>query len=545
MIENRKKVYDVIVIGSGNGACGFLSHYIQQKTGQRIAVVEEGDDFFNTSYITHQRNWTQSYAEDDIFKLHKATTLDGVPIISGRACTMGGGGSINYTMIHESSEWLTTNIGKTVAYWEDLKKELNEKFAREDPSKTQSVITKHILDMARKCEFEDSTNITCNIPDYKEGKAKLLHQFPTQFDQFGQRTHSGVSLVDWSCVDLKTQCKVTKIEFETDDATSKERCVSVVMNNLKTGELESLYLSQYGKLILCAGSATPNLLYAHKELLQNNAIGEHVSDHILFPLGVYILPKEVAKNILPQDVYVPVFATTICKLDMQEQSTVCCFDFFAGNFEKLWFFIAHLYLAFLLPNFLKKLVISRPWLFSKIKCTVMKFVKKINGVFKFEQINLVTAIVKFTPSTDGAYINNGDDITLGFFAQDGNDEKVAKKVIEENLEFVNKLGDQPHPIFKWIFRYFTKIPYEKKQVKDYVDIYSKNFLLSEQHLSGGCLFGKAIDSGAITQTDTGKLNGSSNVYVADLSTVPLPRISPQMTAYLIGYHVAKMLCSDR
>lgn len=105
MIENGKNIYDAIVIASGNGACGFLSHYIQQKTNrERVAVVEAGDNFFNTSDITHQRNWTQSYAEDDIFKLHKATTLDSVPIISGRACTIGGGGSINYTMIHESNE---------------------------------------------------------------------------------------------------------------------------------------------------------------------------------------------------------------------------------------------------------------------------------------------------------------------------------------------------------------------------------------------------------------------------------------------------------
>jgi hypothetical protein len=35
--------------------------------------------------------------------------------------------------------------------------------------------------------------------------------------------------------------------------------------------------------------------------------------------------------------------------------------------------------------------------------------------------------------------------------------------------------------------------------------------------------------------------GTSNVHVADLSAVPLPRVSPQMTAYLIGYHVSTQL----
>ncbi len=90
----------------------------------------------------------------------------------------------------------------------------------------------------------------------------------------------------------------------------------------------------------------------------------------------------------------------------------------------------------------------------------------------------------------------------------------------------------------------TQIPYEENQVDRYVDVYSKKFLLTEQHLAGGCLFGKAIDKGLDNAMDTGKLYGSANVYVADLSAVPLPRISPQMTAYFIGFHVAKMLCGD-
>jgi hypothetical protein len=596
MTKDCNNIYDMIIIGSGNGACGFLSHYVQKTSKDKIAVLEEGKDFFDTSDITHQRNWTRSYAEGDIFKLHKAATFDGTPILSGRACTMGGGGSINYTMIHESSEWLTANIGKTVIYWDNLKKELNEKFAREAPSKAQSNFTKNILKIAREYNFLDNTKETCNIPDYQEGEVKLLHPFPTQFDRFGQRTHSGVSLVDdWSCVDLRTECKVVEIKFEKSKE-GKGRCVSVLTENTKTGEQENLHLSEHGKLILCAGAKTPWLLYKHREYLENDAIGKNVSDHIVLPLGVYTIPKE--DNVSLREAYIPVFATTVCNLDQQEQPTVCCFDFFAGKFEDLWFFISHMYLAFLLPNWLKKLVIRYPCLFSIIKNVVRMFVQLVNGivdVFQFicsiwgrkpwdekvnmivktcvemgtgkingfhllssrwknrswrtREISLVTTILKFNPSIEGEYRNDGSDIALGFFAKDSNDKdsndkKIAKNIIEENFDFVNHLGNQPHPIFKWIFHCFTKIPYQKDQIEAYIDIYSQKFLLSQQHLSGGCLFGKAIDTGAITQTDTGKLNGSSNIYVADLSAVPLPRISPQMTAYLIGYHVAKMLRSD-
>ncbi|BDM82675.1 hypothetical protein [Acaryochloris marina] len=88
---DRFQDYDVIVVGSGNGACAFLRQYLAASTNQKILVLEEGDNFFETSDITHQRNWTQSYAEENIFKLHNAHTPDNLPILSGRACTMGGG----------------------------------------------------------------------------------------------------------------------------------------------------------------------------------------------------------------------------------------------------------------------------------------------------------------------------------------------------------------------------------------------------------------------------------------------------------------------
>jgi hypothetical protein len=47
-------------------------------------------------------------------------TPNGRSILSGRARTLGGGGSINYTMIHESSEWLVKQAGHDVAYWDKV-----------------------------------------------------------------------------------------------------------------------------------------------------------------------------------------------------------------------------------------------------------------------------------------------------------------------------------------------------------------------------------------------------------------------------------------
>ncbi|MDZ8051296.1 MAG: GMC oxidoreductase [Aulosira sp. ZfuVER01] len=510
----------------------------------------------------------QSYGEGSIFKLHNALNFEGIPIISGWACTQGGGGSINYTMIHESSEWLSKHIGKTVSYWDELKAELDSKFRSLDLPVERSPITKHVLQVAQNAGFRCSTEV-CDtdeirkVPNYREGNAKLLHIFPTQFDQFGQRTSSGVSLVDWfdPRVELKIRCKVIKLEF-SDDSGEGTRCVAVHLLDLDTGRKERVSLTANdGKVILCAGAATPRLLLPHQQKLQNGEIGKHVSDHICMPLGIYLLDKNI--QVTSRDAYIPVFATTVSQAEQASSPTVCGFDFFAGEFKELWFFISHLYLTFLLPNWFKKIMIKTPWLFWIAKNVVRMLILWVNLIIDFywgfhnlsrgkawhHKLNLVTAIVKFNPAVDGYYTSDRTRIKLGFFAEgeDSNsnqDKEIAKNTITEQLDLLSCLGEKPNWIFKSLFRLFTKIPYEKNQVEHYVNTYSKKFLLSEQHLSGGCLFSKAIDPGMNNPANTGKLYGSANVYVADLSSVPLPRVSPQMTAYLIGFHVAKMLCAD-
>lgn len=59
-----------------------------------------------------------------------------------------------------------------------------------------------------------------------------------------------------------------------------------------------------------------------------------------------------------------------------------------------------------------------------------------------------------------------------------------------------------------------------------------------QHLAGGCVLGAAAEDGSVGPGTVGLVRGTANVVVSDLSAVPLPRVSPQMTAYLLGYHIA-------
>ena len=554
---NLENAYDLIVVGSGNGACGFLSKYLdqfkdlKQSDSPRILVLEAGKDFFDTSDITHQNNWTKSYAEGKIFQLHNAQTPDDVPIISGWANTMGGGGSINYAMIHESSSWLSAHIGHDVDYWDKLKYELNDRLDCLNPTQRQTQLTKYILQSAEEEGFrpQNPKNHIRNIPSYRDlpdGNSNQLYLFSTQFNSFGQRTHSGVSLIDelYNRIDLITLCQVTRLQFE-QTKTGELRCKAVQVKYVDKEETDSFFLKEEGRIILCAGAATPRLLMPHSQALNNPEIGKHASDHIAIPLGIYRLKEKdrLGKelHVTPRDNYASIFATTVWQPQADEpgHATVCTFEFFTGNFERLWFFISHIYLAFLLPNFIKKIMIRTPRLFNSFKM-IRFLVEKLNAVFNLgEEFDLITAIVKFNPAAEGEYLRDDNRINLSFFKAD-QDKKVAETVITQQLPLMEKLGDKPHWCLQLILRFFD-IPFDKSQVNKYLDRYSKKYLLSQQHMAGGCLFGKAIDNGVVNPDHTGKVYGSTNVHVADLSASPLPRVSPQMTAYLIGFHVATQL----
>ena len=552
-------VFDYIVVGSGNGACGFLSRYLDSNAKGKVLVLEEGENFFYSSDIAHQLNWLKSFAEGKIFKLHNTQTPNSIPIISGRACTMGGGGSINYTMIHESSKWLSAHVGQSVRYWQDLKQALNQRFNRGDPEDDLSSITQHVLQVAKNVGFRLIKDELENIPNHPEQDEKLLHLFPSLFNPFGQRIHSGVSIVDWfdERIVLKTQCRVQQLDFETT-TTGELRCSAVHVKNLVEETCESFALEEGCKVILCAGAATPRLLMPYKEKIGQGEMGHQVSDHILLPLGLY-LPK-AGIDTTPKDNYIPIFATTLWKEDPSAEATVCTFDFFAGEFDQLIFLVSHLFLALLLPNWLKRRVIKYPKLFSLTKNAVRIliqivafFINRVRIVWNYctgkpqqHELELITAILKFKPRSAGYYVEDQSQITLDFFSQDpstsfNQDKEVAKTVIKDHMDFLNALGDQPHWFVKGLLRCLTRIPYTKDQVDEYVETYSRKFLLTEQHLAGGCLYGAVLDKGQDNPQNTGKVVGTHNVHVADLSSVPLPRVSPQMTAYLLGFHVAEQL----
>ncbi|CAM9933457.1 unnamed protein product, partial [Choristocarpus tenellus] len=300
-----------------------------------------------------------------MFKLMRAVSRSGDPTIASKAAAMGGGGSINYTMFHESSAWLKAHLGNSIGYWEELKEEVTARFQREAPSvESFSPITQLIVDATMASDYKINNFNTGGVPNMRpEGpneQSGLLHLFPTQFNRFGQRTHSGVSLVDWTdaSIEIRTRCRVDSLLWESatepalgkvGDEESEGRCVGVTVQNISTDstapatDLENIYLSPLGsglkgKVILCAGAGgTPQLLWKYKEQLGSGQIGQYMNDHVLLPFGLYA-PKS-GLEITGRDVYVPVFATKVFKAedimssddaDVDTNDSIVCYDFFSG-----------------------------------------------------------------------------------------------------------------------------------------------------------------------------------------------------------------------
>lgn len=557
--------FDLIVVGSGNGACGFLSECLKHvPMDYNVLVLEEGHNFFFTSDITHQNGWSKSYANGDAFTLHNAVTPNGRSILSGRARTLGGGGSINYTMIHESSEWLVKQAGHDVSYWDECKKELNASFDRPDPLKEgyQTPFATFIANNAEKAGYAppNRDDMIHNIPSLNESQSKQVTFFPTQFDMFGSRTNSGVSLVKWQQIKYRWNTTVTGLVMgEKRMDSNKIACNGVQTRNYKGLNVTYKVKKNTGKVVLCGGSQSPRILLNTEELAGNEKIGQRVNDHICMPLAIYFIHKDKASIVGVTDNYESLFTEMLIEHTNEGQSdeevrekSVVGIDFFSGDVLRLVYLISSLYMCFLPFNGFKRLMGRYPIIYTYLSNAIRMLLTAIISVivvlgrilpFLPASIKVTTALIKFNASKEGYYERVGNKIILRFF-DDERDYAIAEEAINENIAFLESNGVKPPFIIRFLLQFLTKTPYKRgRQVKQYVKHFAAKTLLSEQHLAGGCLLGDVVDKGLEDSAKTGLVFGTSDLFVADLSIVPLPRVSTQMTAYLMGHHVAKQLYS--
>ena len=99
----------------------------------------------------------------------------------------------------------------------------------------------------------------------------LIHRFPTQFNRFGQRTNSGVSMVDWQhpCITFQSSTSVDSLLFEKQSSGGAVRCTGVrAVYGRATAEEDTtrdIHLAEGGQVVLCAGSRSPRLLLKMQE----------------------------------------------------------------------------------------------------------------------------------------------------------------------------------------------------------------------------------------------------------------------------------------
>jgi hypothetical protein len=113
-----------------------------------------------------------------------------------------------------------------------------------------------------------------------------------------------------------------------------------------------------------------------------------------------------------------------------DESVVVSIVFFTGKLEKLLYLTSHLFLAFLLPNYIKSCVWKKPWLFEVVKTVVRWVVSLLYGIIWLvtfgKDLDFITAIIEYNPSQTGKYDKSSDNlISLGWF-EDNQDSEVAQ-----------------------------------------------------------------------------------------------------------------------
>ena len=272
------------------------------------------------------------------------------------------------------------------------------------------------------------------------------------------------------------------------------------------------------------------------------------------PLAIYLVDQDQAASVGPTDNYESLFAKMKMgdHINDEGDEVMVGIDFFSGEAKRLAYLISSLYLCFLPFNGFKRFMGKHPIVYTVLSNAirllldaVIIFIETFGRLLPFlpTTINITTALIKFNATKEGYYERVGDEIVLRFF-DDDEDYAIASEAINENIPFLESLGNKPPLLIRFLLRLLTKQPYERgHQVTKYVNHFANKTLLSEQHMAGGCLLGDVVDDGMEDSSKTGLVFGTSNLHVADLSIVPLPRCSTQMTAYLMGHHVAKQLYS--
>ena len=276
--------YDIVVVGAGNSACAYVSEILAARPDLRICMIERGS-VPNPKY-SDMGSWPNDTYDDDQGMIKPLPSSHNVRTAS----VVGGGGSVNYTMIHETDAWLEENLGKPRGFqtWAEAKEHVARWLGvTESPLREVSPNVRHLFDQLQSWTLDPPPDAG-SVPTLCEDEEPRFRPVHTVFDAKGKRRFNGWNAVDWGRVTLLERIEVT--ELVMDASPDGAVCRGLKARDHATGtRLVRWDLPSNTRVILAAQQQSVRLLRSHSHLLPPTVqehLGKGIQDHISLPIFV-------------------------------------------------------------------------------------------------------------------------------------------------------------------------------------------------------------------------------------------------------------------
>lgn len=489
--------YDIIICGSGNGCCGFLLNY-NKPENCKILVIERGGEYQDLPK-TFQQNWVDMYSTNTVQQV-TSQSRNGNFITSYIPQWGGGGSSINYAQVFAPPQFFQDNIGYDIDYWKNLMKRCGNHFINNKISLSKSEETLNNSSSLSQCNEYIS-----NIPVATNNKVYTLNNNFARNSIMGVnvRQNIGIKLINRDKYEFRYNTTVHSLQVNST-------CSSVTGVILDSGEV--IPLANDGIVIVAANTINTIDIIRNSNIDTPSDFGNNMGDHLLITCPPFITKASTDKQYL---------STCFQYTDVMMQ-------FIEINKYKVTKPFEHLYSSKFSVSY-KKLLYANKWWFA-IKKAVNRILILILELFlRWYNCNFILGFMSIKLPQNGKY-NSDQTVVLNCTV----DKFKIKNLYNDYLNDMNTLFKKPPQWFCVIWELLLKSTYTKERALQYITHNLDHQLLTQCHLSGGCLFDKCINQ-------KGKFKGMNNLYICDSSTIPTPDCSPQMSVYLVGYHVAEQL----
>jgi hypothetical protein len=218
-----------------------------------------------------------------------------------------------------------------------------------------------------------------HIPNQKDDSPKQFYQFPSQFNTFGQRTNSGVSIVDWEDDSLQLE---TGAGHWWKAWSLMEIAARPSMSSSWMKKKERISVSRLMEKLFCMLVLPLHDSCWIRKSLSNDKYRDSKACFRPYCHASWNIRQAKRHSLVTQGCLWSslCYSSTSQGWRTADESVVVSIVFFTGKLEKLLYLTSHLFLAFLLPNYIKSCVWKKPWLFEVVKTVVRWVVSLLNGI---------------------------------------------------------------------------------------------------------------------------------------------------------------------